>query len=249
MVAVYRRANILVGVAVVLGLTTALTPLAWDTLHAPRGYQRVALDQLGRFSLDDERGTTQDVPQAFRMLDGKRVVTVGKMWSPAGVSDVSRFQLVYDLVQHRPAGPPRVQERIFARMRPGNTAILQGPYDAVQVYGTLHVHLNRNDEGVITSVYDMDVDRVAYPPEPEPAAWWTGGAAVTGLISLLALVDCLVRLHVHRAREMVGRCRECGYDLRASQERCPECGTPIPLSWDSLFPPTVWTPTNPAPEQ
>jgi hypothetical protein len=78
-------------------------------------------------------------------------------------------------------------------------------------------------------------------------------AVVSGSISGLMFW----RARRSRGRSLVARriraglCLECGYDLRASKERCPECGTPIPLDktrhrlpGKDLKPP----PTDPPPE-
>ncbi len=49
------------------------------------------------------------------------------------------------------------------------------------------------------------------------------------LVLLLAIFPSLrCYLWFKRRRPAPGHCLKCGYDLRASTERCPECGTPIP---------------------
>ena len=46
----------------------------------------------------------------------------------------------------------------------------------------------------------------------------------TLLFSAISFWLC-VPLHRRRKRKKLGLCVKCGYDLRASKERCPECGT------------------------
>jgi hypothetical protein len=49
-------------------------------------------------------------------------------------------------------------------------------------------------------------------------------------VLVTAILPMLFLYRLRRARRLAakGLCRRCGYDLRASTERCPECGTAIP---------------------
>ena len=52
------------------------------------------------------------------------------------------------------------------------------------------------------------------------------GLAVIALASLSGPMRRYAKRLAERQRRAENRCVNCGYDLRASPARCPECGTP-----------------------
>ena len=51
-----------------------------------------------------------------------------------------------------------------------------------------------------------------------------GAGFIIGAVFLFRRVSASFRVGVREARGELGLCLKCGYDLRASKDRCPECG-------------------------
>ena len=120
----------------------------------------------------------------------------------------------YRAYAEKVARPPgRGGESTFHQFDRPDMRIYQGPTDGLSFYG---FHFARSNY-----------------PRADGTICLAGRYAAIPLwspIVLTAALPAMRLLGIGRARRRVrtGHCAACGYDLRASSGRCPECGTSIP---------------------
>lgn len=90
------------------------------------------------------------------------------------------------------------------------------------VGGTVTLHISAI---IYLSTLDaLRTPQMTYVVERETASMFGINDLLVTLPAWLILAGILI---LKRPRQIPGLCPTCGYDLRASHDRCPECGSPI----------------------
>ena len=124
-------------------------------------YFEVELKAMSNFDMDQRLGSVEDVQPRFRNLDGKKVLLVGQV-APTGFSagpKVDKFQICYSVANCCFSGQPKPQHFVSCSAPSGKTLKSFESSTNVQVLGTLHIKVIK-DGGIISSIFQMDVDRV-----------------------------------------------------------------------------------------
>ena len=144
---------------------------------------------------------------------------------------IGDFQLVHNVAHSH--GPPLVQDRVFATTPHGTVPYY---YGTVEVEGTLHVGVVNPNGDYIHSLFRLDVDHMKPIAAGIPVTaggairttdWLSAAVLVLAMLGVPSAVFFLLIRAPRRPHAGERLCHECGYDLRASPTRCPECGSAV----------------------
>jgi hypothetical protein len=185
-----------------------------------------------QFPFDYDHGTTKDIPKSLRALDGRNVTIEGYMGPLDDAEQFNQFGVV-------PWYPQDVSMQTDGAMIVGDRAPIQNTVicttpagkslkfysDKIRVSGQLHVgvtHFRETPDGkYFLSLYTLEATSVVSAKSPiVPMPKWPYAIGVIGIITPFMFWP---RWRRHR-RYTAGLCTHCGYDLRATPDRCPECG-------------------------
>jgi hypothetical protein len=189
--------------------------------------------------LDFLERTPQRIPNEVLALDGRRVKFIGDICDPPSYKNTPPRTFHITAIPRMSWHIPYVG----AYASPKGPALPLPPIDpfagASVITGIFHIRNVKNERPEQRSPeFSIDAEQVGvYIPSPVyKESAWIGSihcASIIGCIGTLLLMlraaRVAWRLRVH------GCCPESGYDLRATPERCPECGRVNPEAYDQFL--------------
>jgi hypothetical protein len=210
-------------VAILALAPAAAVLLLWagDSVYRRLRYPLLDMKTAGEFAFDGEKGVLSDIPERLRRMDGQRVMVEGYIIPLDQAQRITEFALVPNLSLSDWSPPlPSLQQTLVCRTSQGKW-IDYAP-ERVRVEGVFHVSVTKDEDGMILYLFSITSASVVVLPEVPASHWPYAVVAIAAPLFLLLLAaDALLA----RRRAARGHCRICGYDLRATPNRCPECGT------------------------
>lgn len=138
----------------------------------PGGYLKVGFDRLATFQYDDitvgKAGSqdaavklaTDQIPDTIKELDGKKVLVTGFMLAMRNEgTKVVELALQKDQFTCCYGGIPKMNDWILVKFKTGG--IRNIPDVPISLYGTLHINGKFDSFGFMTSIYELDAERLA----------------------------------------------------------------------------------------